>query len=147
MTVIRLGTEEALFKDLSQKTLVGVCEETGTPHIRSGYWLRQSKGKESSRHSPYYVFCIDNIKSDKPQGQQKKPIMFSYAVVQMYLPNLMCRKFNAKDGSVRHGTFMRESRAPEGSNGCHYYRRWLLIHRSSGLSHTLMRHSPLILDF
>lgn len=33
-------------------------------------------------------------------------------MVQIYLPNFMCRKFNAKDGSVRHGTFMRKSRAP-----------------------------------
>lgn len=71
MTVMRLDTEEALFKDLSQKTLV---EGTGSPHIRSGYWLLQSKRKESRRHSQYYVFCIDNIKSDKPQGQKKKNI-------------------------------------------------------------------------
>lgn len=70
MTVIRRDTEEALLKDLSQKTLV---EGTGTPHIRSGYWFLQSKRKER-RHSQYYVFCIDNIKSDKPQGQQKKNI-------------------------------------------------------------------------
>lgn len=72
MTVVRLDTEEALFKDLSQKPLGGVCEETGIPHIRSGYWLRQSKRKESSRHSPYYVFCTDNIEPDKPQGQQQQ---------------------------------------------------------------------------
>lgn len=59
MTVIRLNTEEALVK------------RTGIPHIRSGYWLLQSKQKESRRHSQYYVFCIDNIESDKPQSQPK----------------------------------------------------------------------------
>lgn len=144
MTVIRLDTEEALFKDLSQRPwLEGLALLTlGLP---IGFFNQNERKVEDILHIMFSVLTTSsqiNLKANK-----KKNITLSYAVVQMHFPNFMCRKVNAKDGSVRHGTFMSESRAPEGSNGCRYHRRWLLTHRSSGLLHTLMRHSPLILDF
>lgn len=115
MTVIRRDTEEALLKDLSQKTLVeGLALLTlGLAIVFFNQNERKAEDILNIMLSVLTTSSQINLKANK----QYIYITFTYAVVQMYLPNLMCRKFNAKDGSVRHGTFMRKSRAPRGAMG------------------------------
>lgn len=114
-----------------------LVERTGSD-IHPGYCFFKQNGRRVEGILAI-TFFIDNIESDKTQGQQIN-ITLCCAVVWMYLPNFMCRKLNAKGSSVRHGIFVKESRVPEGCNGCHYCWRCLLTHRSSVLSHTLSSH-------